>query len=58
MVKLFSDIFRFDFDIVIPLSSCLLALMAAMALFFARYLSYRHNKSKHERHTRETAKHV
>jgi len=58
VIKLLHDIFALNFDIVIPVSSCLLAIAAAMVLFFTRYLSYRHNKSKYEKLARKATKHA
>lgn len=49
MGKLLSDIFSMSFDVIIPLSSCITAVMIAAVLFFIRYLSYRRNKRKYEK---------
>ena len=43
------------FDIVIPLSSCLVAVALAAVLFCIRYFSYRKVKRKFEKLDQETA---
>lgn len=58
MEKLLSDIFAMNFDIVIPLSSCLAAIILAALLFSIRYFSYRKNKRKYEKKMREKERSV
>lgn len=53
MGQLFRDIFEMRFDIVIPLSSCLVAVFLAATLFCIRYFSYRRVKRKFEKQDQE-----
>lgn len=53
MEKLLRDIFSMRFDIVIPLSSCLIALVLAGVLFSIRFFSYRKNKRRYERRLKQ-----
>lgn len=55
MEKLLSDIFSMRFDIIIPLSSCLIAVALAGVLFSIRYFSYRKNKRKYEKRQQQEA---
>lgn len=55
MGQLFRDIFAMRFDIVIPLSSCLVAVALAATLFCIRYFSYRKIKRKFEKLDQENA---
>lgn len=55
MGQLFRDIFAMRFDIVIPLSSCLVAVALAATLFCIRYFSYRRVKRKFEKQDQENA---
>lgn len=55
MEKLLIDIFSMRFDIIIPLSSCLIALALAAVLFSIRFISYNKNKRKHEKRMRQDA---
>lgn len=52
MGKFLSDLFSMRFDIIIPLSSCIVALMLAAVLFCIRYFSYLKNKRKYEKKMR------
>ncbi len=53
MEKVLSDIFSLSFDIVIPLSGCILAALAAAVLFGIRYITYLRNKRKYEKRERQ-----
>ncbi len=53
MGKVLSDIFTLSFDIVIPLSGCILAALLAAVLFGVRYITYWRNKRKYEKRERQ-----
>lgn len=55
MGKLLSDIFSMRFDIIIPLSSCIIAVILAAVLFCIRYISYRRNKRIYEKKVQKEA---
>lgn len=49
MGKLLSDIFSMKFDIIIPLSSSIIAVLLAAMMFSIRYFTYRRKKRKFEK---------
>lgn len=49
VIKTLSDIFSMSFDIIMPLSGCIVALLVAVVLFSIRYFSFKYNKRKYER---------
>ena len=49
IAKMLSDIFSMGFDIIIPLSGCIVAFVIALILFSIRYGSFSRNKRKFER---------
>ena len=53
MGRVLSDIFTLSFDIVIPLSGCILAALLAAVLFGVRYITYWRNKRKYEKRERQ-----
>ena len=46
MEKLLGDIFSMRFDIIIPLSFCLIVLGLSLVLFFVRFISYKRTARK------------
>ena len=55
MGKVLSDIFSLSFDIIIPLSGCILAAVVAAVLFGVRYITYLRNKRRFEKRERQKA---
>ena len=55
MGKMLSDIFTMNFDIIIPISFCLIAIALSAVLFCIRYFSYRKMKRKYEKIERQKA---
>ena len=51
MGKLLGDIFTMNFDIVMPLSSCILAILLAAVLFSVRYLTFLRNRRRYVKRT-------
>ena len=45
--KVIGDIFSMGFDIVIPVSGNIIAILVALTLFFMRYTSFRHKIKKY-----------
>ena len=56
MGKLLADIFTMNFDIVMPLTWCILAIFLAAVLFCIRYFSFMRNRRRYEKKAREQAK--
>lgn len=46
IIKLVNDIFSMSFDIVIPISGNIIAILVALLLFSVRYFSFRHKQRK------------
>lgn len=46
IMKLISDIFAMSFDIIIPVSGCIVAILFAIVLFSIRYFTFQHKKKK------------
>ena len=54
--KLISDIFSMKFDVVIPLSGCIIAIFVGLVLFLIRYVSYTNKKKKFSKMQEEREK--
>ena len=49
MVKtLVNDIFAMRFDVVVPISGCLVAVLLGLILFLIRYVGYNYNRRRYE----------
>lgn len=53
VIKLFRDIFSMKFDVIIPISGNIIAIMVSFLLFSIRYFTYRHNQKKYEKRRQE-----
>ena len=51
--KLFTDIFAMKFDVVIPISGCIVAIVIAFIVFAVRYYGYQHKRKKFKDQTAE-----
>lgn len=49
MGKLLNDIFSMKFDIIIPISSSIVAVLLAALVFGIRFFSYRRNKRRYQK---------
>ena len=49
IIKLINDIFSMDFDVIIPVSGSIIAVLVAVVLFSLRYFTYKHNRKKYEK---------
>ncbi len=47
IIKLINDIFSMSFDIIIPVSGNIVAVLAAVALFSVRYFTFRQKQKKY-----------
>ena len=45
---LIDDIFAMNFDVVIPISGCIVAVLIALVLFLIRYVGYHYNRFKYQ----------
>lgn len=49
ITKLIRDIFSMDFDVIIPVSGSIIAVIVGFTLFSIRYFTFRHNQKKYEK---------
>ena len=49
LTQLFNDIFLMKFDIIMPVSGCIVAFLIAAILFSIRYVSFKRKKRKFEK---------
>ena len=53
IIQTIRDIFSMGFDIILPVSGCILALAVSFVLFWIRFSSFRRNKKRYERRLRQ-----
>lgn len=53
VAKLIHDIFSMSFDVVVPVSGSIIAIIVAFVLFFIRYFTFVHNRKKYEKMQRD-----
>ena len=53
--KLLSDIFAMKFDVVIPISGCIIAILIAFVVFAVRYYGYQYKRRKFKELPKESS---
>lgn len=53
IIQTIRDIFSMGFDIILPVSGCILALAVSFVLFWIRFSSFRRNKKRYEKRLRQ-----
>lgn len=54
IIKLIRDIFSMDFDVIIPVSGSIVAILVGFLLFAVRYFTFNRNRKKYEKRRKES----